>query len=99
MTACTGQFSGDVPSTFCDTAGKPGANDVYGPKLNATNPALEISEQVCGGFWGGSACDAGDPVEVSAGSAGPGDDPGILALFPNNAPKQTPTIVQTDTGP
>ncbi len=99
VVSCTGQFSGDVPSTLCDTAGDIGAGDVYEPRLNATDPAIELSEQACGGFWGGSACDTADPVEVSAGSAGPGDDPGILALFPNNAPKLTPTVVETNTGP
>jgi hypothetical protein len=52
---------------------------------------------VCGGFWSTEACDSGDPITVSTGSAAPGDDPGILVLFPNNAPSRTPTIVETST--
>ena len=66
-------------------------------RLNATDPALHIDPLVCGGFWGTEDCDAGDPIQVTTGSAEPGDDPGILVLFPNNVPSRTPTIVETTT--
>ncbi len=99
VTACTGKFSGDVPSQFCDTAGDVGSDGIYTAQLDVTHPALDIDQPTCRGFFHGGACNASDPITVSAGSAGPGDDPSILALFPNNAPSRTPTIVTTDTGP
>jgi subtilisin family serine protease len=99
VTACTGRFSGDVPGTFCDTAG--GFDDeanTYTSFLDVTDPALDITPLVCKGFWSGGDCDSGDPITVDVGSAAPGDDPTILALFPDNAPSRTPTLVETDTG-
>jgi hypothetical protein len=98
--ACTGRFSGDVPSQFCDTVGDvdPGTG-IYTARLNVTDPALSIDPLVCRGFWDGGNCSAADPITVSTGSAGPGDDPSILGLFPNNAPSRTPTVVTTNTGP
>jgi hypothetical protein len=51
---------------------------------------------VCGGFWGGGPCSA---VQVDVGSAGPGDDPTILMLYPNNASANTTQTVTTTTGP
>jgi hypothetical protein len=39
-----------------------------------------------------------EPIEVDLGSASPGDDPSILALFPNNPPAHDPTVVTTDAG-
>ena len=65
--------------------------------FKATNPALAIDHLVCKGFWGGSACDSGDPIHVSTGSAGPDVDPSILAIFPNNRPMRVPTIITTHT--
>ena len=99
VTACTGRFSGDVPCQFCDSAGDVGSDGIYTAQLDVTHPALDIDQPTCRGFFHGGPCDASDPITVSAGSAGPGDDPSILALFPNNAPSRTPTIVTTDTGP
>jgi hypothetical protein len=99
VTACTGRFSGDVPAQFCDSAGDVGSDGIYTAQLNVRDPALDIDPLVCRGFWHGGDCNAADPIEVSAGSAGPGDDPSILALFPDNPPSRTPTIVTTDTGP
>jgi hypothetical protein len=96
--ACTGVFSGDVPGFLCDEAGETDENGVFTSRLNAADPALSIEPQVCKGFWDGGACDASEPITVDVGSAEPGDDPGILALFPNNAPSHTPTVVTTDTG-
>jgi minor extracellular serine protease Vpr len=96
VTACTGRFSGDVPAQICDTAGRIIGTGTYEAVLNATNPALDISPLVCRGFWDGGACNGGDPITVSAGSAQSGDTPAILALFPNNAPTETGmAIVQT----
>jgi subtilisin family serine protease len=96
--ACTGTFSGDIPGFLCDSAGETDENDIYTARLNAADPALDIDPLVCQGFWGGDACDSGDPIEVDVGSAQPGDDPSILARFPNNAPSHDPTVVTTDTG-
>jgi len=97
-TACTGRFSGDVPGQFCDTAGGfDSATGTYTAQLNATQPALNISPLVCQGFFGGGACIAGNPITVSTGSAAQGDNPSILAVFPNNAPSRTPTVVTTQT--
>lgn len=97
VTACTGRFAGDNEAQFCDTAG--GFDDdtgTYTSTLNATNPALDISNRTCQGFWDGSVCASGDePIVVSNGSADPGDNPSILALFPDNPPSRTPTIVTT----
>jgi hypothetical protein len=96
--ACTGTFSGDVPGLICDSIGE--IDDDTGTwdlTLNATDPALEIDPLVCLGFWDGGACDAATPITVTTGSAGPDDDPSILALFPNDAPHLTPTVVTTDT--
>ena len=45
--------------------------------------------------FGGGDCDDTTPIDVSVGSAAAGDDPSILAVFPNNAPSRTPTIVET----
>ena len=98
VTSCTGRFSGDVPGQFCDTAGDlDSGTGTYGPTLNAIDPVLQIDPLVCQGFFGGGACDSGTPISVSVGSAGSGDDPSILAVFPNNAPSRTPTIVETQT--
>jgi hypothetical protein len=100
VTACTGRFSGDVPAQFCDTAGgKDPDTGVYDPQLNAADPALRIRPLVCGGFWSHRACDTAHPIRAAKGSAGPGDDPSILAVFPDNAPSRTPAVVTTDTGP
>ncbi len=90
--ACTGRFSGDDAASFCDEAGGAAA------KLNVTDPALKISPLTCGGFWD-ATCDTSREIEVEAGSAGPGDDPSILALFPQNAPSKRPTVVKTQFGP
>jgi minor extracellular serine protease Vpr len=99
VTQCTGAFSGDVPTPICDTAGgvDPGSG-LYTASLNTTDPSLTIDPLVCQGFWDGGACDAGNPISVSTGSADPGDNPSILALFPNNAPSRTPQIITTDDG-
>jgi subtilisin family serine protease len=94
VTACTGRYSGDVPGFFCDTAGG-FEGGTYTSFLDVTNPALTISPLVCKGFWDDGSCDGGITVDV--GSAGPGDNPSILALFPNNAPAREPTIVETQT--
>jgi hypothetical protein len=98
VTACTGRFSGDVPGTFCDTAGDfDDDTGTYTAFLDVTDPALDITPLVCQGFWSGGACDGGDPIVVSTGSAGPGDNPSILALFPDNAPSRIATVVETQT--
>ncbi|MQA75630.1 MAG: hypothetical protein GEU88_15045 [Solirubrobacterales bacterium] len=99
VTACTGTFSGDVPGQFCDTAGTPDPETgVYDARLNATTPALRINPLACEGFWSTRPCSGDRPIRVARGAAAPGDDPGILALFPNNAPSRNPTVVSTDTG-
>ena len=96
--ACTGTFSGDVPGFTCDHAGEfddeAGTWDLV---FDAGDPALQIDPLTCFGFWGGDDCDGANPVEVTAGSAGEGDDPTILALFPNDAPRRSPVLVETTT--
>jgi subtilisin family serine protease len=97
--ACTGTFSGDVPGEICDSIGEiDEGTGTWNMTLNATDPILEIDPLVCQGFWDGGACDAGDPITVTkSASATADDDPSILALFPNDAPHRTPTVVTTDT--
>ena len=58
-----------------------------------TNPALTFDPLVVAGFFGGGS----GPVPVDAGSAGPGDNRGILAVFPNNAPDDQHALVSTTT--
>jgi len=65
--------------------------------IDVIDPALSIDPLVCNGFFGGGACDSGTPIAVSVGSALSGDDPSILAVFPNNPPAKTPTVVETQT--
>ncbi len=93
--ACSGSFSGDVPGFLCDTAGGTDGG-IYTSQLDAADPALSIDPLVCKGFWDGPDCDVGTPISVDEGSADPDADPGILALFPNNAPSHDPAIVATD---
>jgi subtilisin family serine protease len=98
VTACTGRFSGDVPGQFCDSVGSiDDGTGTWNMTLKATAPTLTIDPLVCGGFWSTEACDSGSPINVDVGSAGAGDDPSILVLFPNNAASRTPTIVETKT--
>jgi subtilisin family serine protease len=96
--ACTGTFTGDVPGLICDSAGE--FDDVSGTwdlVFDAASPALVIDPLVCQGFWDGGPCDDVDPIDVSVGSAAGGDDPSILALFPNDVPHRTATVVETST--
>ena len=96
--ACTGTFSGDVPGFICDHAGEIDTDTgTYDLVFDAGDPALSIDPLTCQGFWGGPDCTAGSPIEVSAGSAAPGDDPSILVLVPNDRPHRTPTVVETST--
>jgi subtilisin family serine protease len=98
VTSCTGRFSGDVPGSFCDSAGAlDSGTGTWDLTFNATHPALVIGPQVCRGFWGGGACNTAHPIHVSVGSAAPGESPSILAVFPNNAPSRIPTVVSTET--
>jgi minor extracellular serine protease Vpr len=96
--ACTGTFSGDVPGTVCDTAGEiDGDSGTWDLVFDAADPALVIDPLVCKGFWDGGDCDDVTPIDVSVGSAGEGDDPSILALFPNDRPRRTAVVVETTT--
>ena len=95
--ACTGTFTGDVPGFICDAAGEiDGDTNTWDLVFDAADPALVIDPPTCQGFWDGGDCDAEDPIDVSVGSAAT-DDPSILALFPNDAPHRTPTVVETTT--
>jgi len=95
ITACSGVYAGEVPTgAVCDTVGSiDPASGTYGPTLDVTAPALTFAKQVVGGFWKGGA----GPVSVVVGSAAAGDDPGILAVFPNNTPENQWTVVGTTT--
>jgi minor extracellular serine protease Vpr len=95
VTACSGVYAGDVPDDFiCDSAGELDPDTgTYAATLDVTAPALAISPSTVGGFFGG-----GDsPVSVGIGSALPGDDPSILAVYPNNAPGAQYGIITTTT--
>jgi subtilisin family serine protease len=97
VTQCSG-FAEAIELVTCETVGTiDPATGTYGPTLDARNPALEIDPLVCGGFFGGAACTGPDTVSVTVGSAGPGDDPRILVVFPNNAPNDQGTVVTTST--
>jgi subtilisin family serine protease len=94
VTACTGRFAGDDPAQICDTAGAmDDATGTYDLVFDPTAPPLSTTPSVCGGFFGGTDCAGGVTVAVDA--AGPGDDPTLLAVFPNNAPSSTPTLITT----
>jgi minor extracellular serine protease Vpr len=94
--ACTGTFSGDVPGLTCDHAGEFDAGTgTWDLVFDAAAPPLAIDPLTCGGFWGGPACDTVAPIDVNVGSAGAGDNPTILALFPNDPPHRTATLVET----
>jgi subtilisin family serine protease len=95
ITACSGVYAGDVPTdAVCDTLGDlDPSTGTWGPTLDVTAPALSFSNQVVGGFWKGPK----GTVSVDAGAAGPGDDPSILAVFPNNAPDDQWAVVGTAT--
>ena len=96
--ACTGKFSGDVPTPICDQIGGIGPDGTYLAKLNATNPAISISHLVCDGFWQATSCTDANAIEVAKGSAGDGESHPILALFPNNDPtSQSWQIVRVTT--
>jgi subtilisin family serine protease len=96
--ACTGTFSGDVPGLVCDSAGEFDSDSgTWDLVFDAAAPALVIDPLVCKGFWDGGDCDDVTPIDVSVGSAGAGDDPSILALFPNDRPHRTATVVETST--
>jgi subtilisin family serine protease len=93
--ACSGVYAGDVPDDLlCDTVGEiDPATGTYGPTIDVTDPALTFSTLVVRGFWDGGP----GPVAVSVGSAGAGANPGILVLFPNNAPDDQWRVVRTRT--
>ena len=95
ISACSGVYAGDLPDDFiCDTAGDLDPDTgTYTAFLDVTNPALTFSPMVVGGFFGGGS----SPVMVGVGSAVAGDDPSILAVFPNNAPGDQVDIVTTTT--
>ncbi len=88
-------YAGDLPADeVCDTAGGfDSATGMYTTVFDVTQPALTFSNQVIGGFWDGPE----GSVSVGVGSAAAGDDPGILAVFPNNAPDDQYAVVTTTT--
>ena len=94
VVACTGVYAGDLPDDqVCDTAGEVDhTTGTYLPQLDVVHPALTFSNQVIGGFWNGPQ----GSVTVGVGQA-PGENPGILAVFPNNAPDDQYTVVTTTT--
>lgn len=95
VVACTGVYAGDFANDLvCDTAGGfDSATGKYTTTFDVIQPALTFSNQVVGGFWGGPE----GSVTIGVGSAGAGDDPSILAVFPNNAPDDQYTVVTTTT--
>ena len=99
VTACTGRFSGDVPGQICDTAGEIDSGTGTWD-LHARTPSIRRSRDRPArvqGVLGRRGLRCGDPDHGHDRLRGAGDDPSILALFPNNAPHRTPTVVETDT--
>lgn len=97
VTQCSGVFP-IIEIVECETVGSiDPITGTYGPTLDVTDPPLAIDPIVCGGFFGGGACTGVDAVTVDVGSAGPGDDPSVLAVFPNNAPGDQFDVVTTST--
>jgi hypothetical protein len=94
--ACDYSFDPDSQAgPRCDAIGEiDPTTHTYDMVFDATSPALSMSAIACGGFWAGKC---GSTVTVGAGSAEPGDDPGILAIFPNDAPGHQAAIVTTTT--
>jgi hypothetical protein len=98
VVTATGVFSGDVPDYTFDSVGAIDASTgTYDLTFDVTNPPLSITPLVCKGFFGGGTCNSSSPIEVSVGSAGPGDDPSILGLFPNNPPASSGVVISTST--
>lgn len=94
--ACTGIYSGDLPSQVCDEVGDLNVDTgTYVPYIDVADPALDIDPLVCGGFWKGSACGENDPANVVLGSAGEDEAPAVLVLFPNNHPTKTAKVIHT----
>jgi hypothetical protein len=95
IVACSGVYAGDFAADqVCDTAGEiDPSTGTYGPTIDVIEPALTFSQLVVGGFWAGGP----GPATVDVGSAGAGDDPGILAVYPNNAPDDQWSVVTTTT--
>jgi subtilisin family serine protease len=93
--ACDLSFDPDSqPGPDCDAIGTVTASGAYDMVFDATRPALSMSAIACGGFWAG-AC--GKAVTIGVGSAAAGDDPRILAIFPNDAPGRQMAVVKTTT--
>ena len=96
VTACTGRFSGDAASQICDDAGDfDSETGTYTAQLRATNPALRIRPQVCGGFWTDNDCTAPDAVSVERTNSAGDTDPSILVLFPNNSRANSASVITT----
>jgi subtilisin family serine protease len=95
VVACTGVYAGDLPDdVVCDSIGEiDPVTGTYPTTIDVTDPPLTFSTNVVGGFWGGPS----GPVSVAVGSAGPGDDPSILAVFPNNHPADQHATLTTST--
>jgi subtilisin family serine protease len=94
--ACTGFFSGDLPSQVCDEAGEiSNATGTYKPTIDVADPDLDIDPLVCGGFFKAPQCNEQNPVTVTLGSATAEESPRILVLFPNNPPARTAKVINT----
>ena len=79
VVACSDLYSGDVALPVCDQAGGM-RKGTYKPKIDVTDPSLDLNRWFCGGFWSDSGCAAGFRVEPGA-SFGPSK---LLLVFPNN---------------
>ena len=98
VVTATGVFAGDVPAYTFDAVGAiDPATGTYDLTFDVTAPALAITPLTCRGFFGDADCDSAAPIEVDVGSAGPGDDPSILALFPNNPAGSSWEVITTST--
>ena len=97
VTQCSGVFP-IIEIVECETVGSiDPITGTYGPTIDVVAPPLAIDPLVCGGFFGGGGCTGVDAATVDVGSAGPGDDPSILAVFPNNPPGAQTQVIDTTT--
>ncbi|MFN2595477.1 MAG: S8 family serine peptidase [Actinomycetota bacterium] len=66
------------------------ATGTWGAVLNVTNPALNVSPLVCGGFFDDPSCNR---IAISKGSAPGGSETKLLVLMPDNPPSNDARIV------
>lgn len=78
-------------SVVCDAVDNFDASTgTWASMINVTDPALDVSPLVCGGFFDDPAC---GQIVVKAGSIRPGEEQRLFVLFPDNPPAADSTVV------